>query len=266
MNRPSRTDEPPASDGYNQSPPQFSNDLTTNQDLNGISNTRTLRREQDRATEDSGRTDSDPPRAVPDGKDGTSVRVVDTGVSRLSLGTGNSQIRAAEPSEPSGNPLRVGNRRTSQSGDGSYPGHVSQLSRVKHAIITFGKFIGPGFMVAVAYSTVDLCPSISPSGIELTNPVVDPGNYATDVAAGASYRFRLLFIVLLSNIFAIFLQSLSIKLGTVSGLNLAEACRAFLPRWLNYALYVMAEAAIIATDIAEVRDSGMWRWREGDGD
>jgi metal iron transporter len=82
--------------------------------------------------------------------------------------------------------------------------------------------------------------------------VVDPGNYATDVAAGATYQFRLLFIVLLSNIFAIFLQSLAIKLGTVSGLNLAEACRAFLPRWLNYFLYVMAEAAIIATDIAEV--------------
>lgn len=72
------------------------------------------------------------------------------------------------------------------------------------------------------------------------------------MAAGASYRFRLLFIVLLSNIFAIFLQSLAIKLGTVSGLNLAEACRAFLPRWLNIFLYVMAEAAIIATDIAEV--------------
>lgn len=72
------------------------------------------------------------------------------------------------------------------------------------------------------------------------------------MAAGASYQFRLLFVVLLSNVFAIFLQSLSIKLGTVSGLNLAEACRAFLPRWLNYALYAMAEAAIIATDIAEV--------------
>lgn len=81
---------------------------------------------------------------------------------------------------------------------------------------------------------------------------VDPGNYATDIAAGASYRFRLLFIVLLSNLFAIFLQSLAIKLGTVSGLNLAEACRAFLPRWLNWFLYALAEAAIIATDLAEV--------------
>ncbi|KAH7115668.1 NRAMP family [Dactylonectria macrodidyma] len=81
---------------------------------------------------------------------------------------------------------------------------------------------------------------------------IDPGNYATDIAAGASYRFRLLFIVLLANVFAIFLQSLAIKLGTVSGLNLAEACRAFLPPWLNYILYFFAEVAIIATDIAEV--------------
>lgn len=48
----------------------------------------------------------------------------------------------------------------------------------------------------------------------------------------------------MANIFAIFLQSLCIKLGTVSGLNLAEACRAFLPKWLNIALYIMAEGAV----------------------
>jgi NRAMP (natural resistance-associated macrophage protein)-like metal ion transporter len=53
-------------------------------------------------------------------------------------------------------------------------------------------------------------------------------------------------------LFAIFLQSLCIKLGTVTGLNLAENCKAHLPRWLNYVLYAFAEAAIIATDIAEV--------------
>lgn len=73
---------------------------------------------------------------------------------------------------------------------------------------------------------------------------IDPGNYSTDVAAGASYRFKLLFIVLMSNIFAIFLQSLCIKLGTVSGLNLAEACKEFLPKWMNIFLYIMAEAAV----------------------
>jgi metal iron transporter len=81
---------------------------------------------------------------------------------------------------------------------------------------------------------------------------VDPGNYSTDIAAGSSYRFKLLFIVLLSNLFAILLQSLAIQLGTVTGLDLAQACRAYLPRWLNYFLYVLAEVAIIATDIAEV--------------
>lgn len=59
--------------------------------------------------------------------------------------------------------------------------------------------------------------------------------------------------MLLANLFAIFLQTLCIKLGTVTGLNLAESCRAFLPRWLNYVLYGFAEVAIIATDIAEVR-------------
>lgn len=56
----------------------------------------------------------------------------------------------------------------------------------------------------------------------------------------------------MSNIFAIFLQSLCIKLGSVTGMNLAENCKANLPPWLNYVLYVFAESAIIATDIAEV--------------
>lgn len=102
---------------------------------------------------------------------------------------------------------------------------------------------------------------------------IDPGNYSTDVAAGASYQFKLLFIVLMSNIIAIYLQSLCIKLGTVTGMDLAQMCRASLPRWLNYFLYFMAEGAvskhpsplpdafltaysqIIATDIAEVSDT-----------
>lgn len=78
------------------------------------------------------------------------------------------------------------------------------------------------------------------------------GNYATDVAAGASFRFALLFVILMSNIFAIFLQSLSVKLGTVTGKNLAENSREHLPKWLNVTIYVLAEVAIVATDVAEV--------------
>ncbi|KAF9876220.1 metal ion transporter metal ion transporter [Colletotrichum karsti] len=99
-------------------------------------------------------------------------------------------------------------------------------------LVTFGQFVGPGFMIAVAY--------------------IDPGNYATDIAAGASYHFDLLFIVLLSNIIAIFLQSLAIKLGTITGLDLATACRVFLPKWMNVTVYVLGEIAIIATDMAVV--------------
>ncbi|OLN85196.1 Manganese transporter SMF1-like protein 1 [Colletotrichum chlorophyti] len=99
-------------------------------------------------------------------------------------------------------------------------------------LITFAKFVGPGFIIAVAY--------------------IDPGNYATDIAAGASYHFDLLFIVLLSNVVAIFLQSLAIKLGTITGLDLATACRVFLPKWMNVIVYALAEVAIIATDMAVV--------------
>ncbi|KZZ95593.1 Natural resistance-associated macrophage protein [Ascosphaera apis ARSEF 7405] len=96
----------------------------------------------------------------------------------------------------------------------------------------FARFIGPGFIVAVSY--------------------IDPGNYATAVQAGAEAQYHLLFMTLVSNIIAIFLQSLCVKLGTVTGLNLAEMCRLHLPRWLTYILYVLAELAIIATDVSEV--------------
>ncbi|KAK1836684.1 natural resistance-associated macrophage protein-domain-containing protein [Podospora conica] len=152
---------------------------------------------------------------------------------------GNSDQEAgrSEPSSDDGS--RHGLVPEQQDG-GSGTGHdvglgdkvKANLQSGKKTAVTFCKFVGPGFMVAVAY--------------------IDPGNYATDVAAGSSYQFKLLSVVFLSNVFAIFLQALSIKLGTVSGLNLAEACRAFLPWWLNLVLYLLAETAIIATDVAEV--------------
>ncbi|KAM0525788.1 hypothetical protein ACHAPE_000499 [Trichoderma viride] len=128
--------------------------------------------------------------------------------------------------DPDRNSVATSNGRSSGTRD------KTPLARLRHVLITFGRFVGPGFMVSVAY--------------------IDPGNYSTDIAAGSSYRFKLLFVVLLSNLFAILLQSLAIQLGTVTGLDLAEACRAYLPRWLNYFLYALAEVAIIATDIAEV--------------
>ncbi|TDZ59760.1 Manganese transporter SMF1 [Colletotrichum trifolii] len=113
-----------------------------------------------------------------------------------------------------------------------YKKDPSWLDRRWSDLKTFGKFVGPGFVIAVAY--------------------IDPGNYATDIAAGASHHFDLLFIVLISNIIAIFLQSLAIKLGTITGLDLATACRVFLPPWMNVVVYGLAEIAIVATDMAVV--------------
>lgn len=81
---------------------------------------------------------------------------------------------------------------------------------------------------------------------------MDPGNYSTAVSSGASYQYQHLTIVVMSNVFAVILQCLCVKLGTVTGLDLAEMCRLCLPWWLNLALYGCAEAAIIATDLAEV--------------
>lgn len=94
------------------------------------------------------------------------------------------------------------------------------------------KFIGPGLMVSVAY--------------------MDPGNYSTAVAAGSAYQYKLLFSIFLLNCLAIFLQVLSAKLGAVTGLDLAANCRENLPHRLNIFIYILAEIAIVATDLAEV--------------
>ncbi|KAM7194811.1 Natural resistance-associated macrophage domain containing protein [Rhypophila sp. PSN 637] len=230
---PSRTDESYEGEGHNQSPNALSGDLTTNQDLNGIANTREnlgaraiTSASQDLA--DGGGTDMNtPPDTSHDASGGRSVKGTFTPIGRLEEeGDGGNgpkpSVDAVKSSAPPPFDLETNPSRPS----------MTRFDRLKHTLLTFAQFIGPGFMIAVAY--------------------IDPGNYATDIAAGASYRFQLLFIVLLSNLFAILLQSLAIKLGTVTGLDLASACRAYLPRWLNYFLYALAEIAIVATDIAEV--------------
>lgn len=94
------------------------------------------------------------------------------------------------------------------------------------------QFVGPGLLVSCAY--------------------IDPGNYSTSTAAGAQFGYSHLFIVLLSNFYAVILQCLCIKLGSVTGLDLAESCRRYLPGWLNVIIYGLAELAIIFTDLAEV--------------
>jgi manganese transport protein len=93
-------------------------------------------------------------------------------------------------------------------------------------------FAGPGYMVAVGY--------------------MDPGNWATDLAGGARFGYTLLSVVLLSNLMAILLQSLALKLGVVTGRDLAQACRDHYSRPVSFVLWVLCEIAIAACDLAEV--------------
>lgn len=93
-------------------------------------------------------------------------------------------------------------------------------------------FTGPGLMVAVGY--------------------MDPGNWATDIAGGAKFGYTLLSVILISNLFAMLLQHLSLKLGIATGRDLAQACRDAYSRPVSLMLWILAEIAIAACDLAEV--------------
>jgi len=92
-------------------------------------------------------------------------------------------------------------------------------------------FLGPAFIAGVAY--------------------MDPGNYATNIQAGAQYGYLLLWVIVSSSLTAMLIQSLSAKLGIASGLNLAEQCRARFPRRVTLAMWVLMELVAMATDLAE---------------
>ena len=135
---------------------------------------------------------------------------------------------------------------STQFGTWRYEGGVSTLPevyrtlRVPDAAGFFRKalaFAGPGFLVAVGY--------------------MDPGNWATDLAAGSAYGYKLLSVILLSNLMAVLLQSLSIKLGVATGRDLAQACRDHFSRPVSFALWVLCEVAIAACDLAEVIGSSL---------
>ena len=114
------------------------------------------------------------------------------------------------------------------------------LSEVHGSINTGGKtgwrklfaFIGPAYLVSVGY--------------------MDPGNWATDIAGGSQFGYKLIWVLLMSNLMALLLQSLSARLGIVRGLDLAQASRNTYPAYINYPLYVLAQIAIVACDLAEI--------------
>jgi manganese transport protein len=98
-------------------------------------------------------------------------------------------------------------------------------------------FAGPGYLVAVGY--------------------MDPGNWATDLGGGSKFGYTLLSVILLSNLFAMFLQALSAKLGIATGRDLAQACREHYSRRTSIALWIICEIAIAACDLAEVLGSAV---------
>jgi len=111
---------------------------------------------------------------------------------------------------------------------------VPKTSAVLRKLLAFA---GPGFLIAVGY--------------------MDPGNWATDLAGGSRYNYTLLSVIMLSNFMAILLQALAIKLGVVSGRDLAQACRDHFSRPVSLGLWVFAEIAIAACDLAEVIGSAI---------
>lgn len=98
-------------------------------------------------------------------------------------------------------------------------------------------FAGPGFLVAVGY--------------------MDPGNWATDLAGGSKYNFALLSVIMISNLMAILLQALSLKLGIVTGRDLAQACRDHYSKPVSFCLWIICELAIAACDLAEIIGSAI---------
>lgn len=121
------------------------------------------------------------------------------------------------------------------------PENHKSLEEVHGTIHTAGKksgwrkilaFLGPAYLVSVGY--------------------MDPGNWATDIAGGSQFGYALLWVLLMSNIMALLLQSLCARLGVVRGRDLAQASRETYPPFVNYILWVLAEIAIAACDLAEV--------------
>ena len=96
----------------------------------------------------------------------------------------------------------------------------------------FLAFAGPGYMISVGY--------------------MDPGNWATDIAGGSRFGYTLLTVILLSNLMAIFLQALAVRLGVATGRDLAQACRNHYSKPVNFGLWLACETAIVACDLAEV--------------
>jgi manganese transport protein len=120
------------------------------------------------------------------------------------------------------------------------PWIVEELERARELFVRYGSLtvlkrgllvFGPAFVISVGY--------------------MDPGNWGTDIEGGARFGYKLLWVILAANLMAILMQTLSAKLGIATGKSLPEVCRDRYPRWASTALWVTAELAAMATDLAE---------------
>lgn len=111
------------------------------------------------------------------------------------------------------------------------PKSAGGFSKVFKSIAVLLKFLGPAFIVSVAY--------------------IDPGNFATNISGGSQYNYSLVWVILWSNLIAIFMQTLSAKLGIATGRNLPQMCGLVFSRRTNWFFWVVAELAAMATDLAE---------------
>src|SRR5581483_10109965 len=92
-------------------------------------------------------------------------------------------------------------------------------------------FLGPAFVASIAY--------------------VDPGTYATNIAGGAQFGYKLLWVIVIANLLGILFQNMSAKLGIATGKYLSELCGDHFPKWLSIVMWIFSELAAIATDLAE---------------
>ncbi len=129
-----------------------------------------------------------------------------------------------------------------QSEDGTIPAGLGQFTDSpavyrpkviypKSRVRQLSKFLGPAFVVSVAY--------------------IDPGNFATNISGGSKFNYTLIWVILVSNLMAIFLQTMSAKLGIATGHNLPEMCARVFPKSVNWVFWIVAEIGAMATDLAE---------------
>src|SRR6478735_1847002 len=124
-----------------------------------------------------------------------------------------------------------------QNGNRAQGKSLSEVNSTINVIGTKGwrklfAFLGPAYLVSVGY--------------------MDPGSWATDIAGGSKFGYSLIWVLVMSNLIALLLQSHCARLGIVSGRDLAQASRENYPRLVNFFLYLLAEVAIAACDLAEV--------------